>query len=380
MPKAKTYFKSISIARPDIGPLEKKYINEALNSGWISGIGPMVSRFERMFADFIGVRHGVAVANGTAALHLALMALGIGPGDEVIVPAFTFAATVNSVIHCGAKPVLVDASLCDWNMDPEKIKRAISKKTKAIIIVHLYGIPARLKEILEIARQRKIFLIEDAAEAHGALWGKKRTGSVGNIGCFSFFGNKIITTGEGGMCVTNSRNLYEKMKIIYSHGSKSHKLIYYYHPMIGHNFRMTNIQAALGLAQLSRINSFLKIRARHEDLYRRLLKNVPGIKFSPKPGSVTTVDWMHSILVDHPKVARNDVLKGLKEKNIESRPFFYPIHKMPPYTGYISRARDKFPVAEYLARTGINLPSSTCLSAGDISRVAEAVKEIIDGR
>lgn len=371
---SKTYLKGIPVAQPDIGPIEKKCVNQALNSGWVSGTGPMVGQFERTFADFIGARYGLAVANGTAALDLALLALEIGPDDEVIVPVFTFAASVNSIIHVGAKPIFVDSSYDDWNLDIKKIEKLITPSTKAIMPVHVYGIPANMGEIMRIAKRYKLFVIEDAAEAHGAECNNKKAGSFGNIGCFSFFGNKIITTGEGGMCVTNDKKLYEKMKIIYSHGSKPHKLIYYYHPTIGYNFRMTNIQAALGLAQLSRIGSLLEKRALHEKLYRGFLKGVSGIKFSPKPVNTIAVDWMHSILIDNPKINRDKLMTELKKRSIETRPFFYPIHKMPPYIKY---KQGDFPVANYLAKSGINLPSSTLLSKKDVFRVAASIKEII---
>ncbi len=375
MGKLREKYAKIAIAKPNIGPIEKKYVNEALNSGWVSSAGPMVSQFEKVFSDFIGARYGVAVANGTVALDLALLALGIGPGDEVIVPSFTFAASVNAIIHAGAKPVFVDSSFYDWNVDPQKIEDVINNKTRAIIVVHVYGIPARMGEILKIAKRRKLFVIEDAAEAHGALYGDRKTGSLGDVGCFSFFGNKIMTTGEGGMCVTNNKNLYDKMKIIYSHGSKPHKLIYYFHPVVGYNFRMTNIQAALGLAQLYRLQSFLKKRALHEKWYRFFLNGVSGIKFSPKPAGTTAVDWMHSILIDNRRTSRDKLMIELKKRNIETRPFFYPIHKMPPYIKY---SQGDFPVANYLAKSGINLPSSTLLSKKDIFRVAASVKEIIN--
>ncbi|MBI5079619.1 DegT/DnrJ/EryC1/StrS family aminotransferase [Candidatus Wolfebacteria bacterium] len=343
-----------------------------MDSGWISSTGPRVKEFERLFAKFIGSKYALAVSNGSVALDLSLMALNIGAGDEVIVPTFTFAATVNAVIHQGAKPVFVDSSLNDWNIDPEKIEAAITPKTKAIIIAHIYGIPARMKEILKIAKKRNLLIIEDTSEALGALYGNKKAGSLGDIGCFSFFANKVITTGEGGMCVTNNKNIYEKMKSIYSHGSKPNKSIYYYHPIVGYNFRMTSLQAALGVAQLKRIGHFLKIRTAHEKMYRKLLACVSGIEFSPKPDNTHPIYWMHNILIGGTKANRDKLMKELEKYNIETRPFFYPIHKMPPYLKY---AKGSFPVAEYLSKTGISLPSSVNLKREEIIYVSGEIKK-----
>lgn len=374
MPKNKKSRKKIPISAPDIGPLEKKYVAEVMNSGWISSIGPKVKEFEKLFAKFIGTKFAVAVSNGTVALDLALAALDIGPGDEVIVPTFTFAATVNTILHQGAKPVFIDSSLKDWDIDPVKIEPAITSKTKAILVVHIYGIPARMDEILKIAKKHNLFVIEDAAEAHGALYGKKTVGSLGDIGCFSFFANKVITTGEGGMCVTNSKKLYEKMKIIYAHGSKSNKSIYYFHPVVGYNFRMASLQAALGIAQLRRVGQFLKTRGVHENLYRKLLGNIPEIKFSPKPSNAKPIYWMHNILLDGASVSRDKLMTKLKTYGIETRPFFHPIHEMPYCKQY---ARGLFPVSEYLSKTGISLPSSANLKKDEIIYITDAIKEII---
>jgi len=374
MLKNKKSRKKIPVSAPDIGPLEKKYVAEVMNSGWVSSVGPKVKEFEQLFSKFVETKYAIAVSNGTVALDLALEALGIGEGDEVVVPTLTFAATVNSVIHRGAKPIFVDSSLYDWDMDPQKLESVISKKTKAIIVVHLYGIPAQMVKIMEIAKRHKLFIIEDAAEAHGALYGKKMVGSIGNIGCFSFFANKVITTGEGGMCVTNSKRLYEKMKLIYSHGAKPNKSIYYFHPVIGHNFRMTSIQAALGIAQLKRIKQFLKTREIHENLYRRFLKNIPGIKFSPRPSGVKPIYWMHSILLDGASVDRKKLIMALKKQGIETRQFLYPIHKMPYCLKY---AQGLFPVSEYLSKTGINLPSGVSLREKEIIYITDVIKKFV---
>lgn len=367
--------KTIPVACPDIGPLERKYIKKVIADGWVSSVSPIIGEFETAFSKFIGTKYAVAVSSGTTALDLALIVLGIGPGDEVIVPTFTFAATVNTIIHQGAVPVLVDSSVDDWNLDPEAVRAAITPRTKAIIAVHIYGIPADMKALSVIAKRYKIPIIEDAAEAHGARYGKTKVGAYGTIGCFSFFANKIMTTGEGGMCVTDSKRLQKKMRVIMSHGSKAHGSIYYYHPYVGHNYRMTSMQAALGLAQLERINSFIVKRRVHEKLYRKLLEGIPGALFSPQPAGVVTVDWMHSILIRHPRVTRDTLMRRLKkEYHIDTRPFFYAMHKMPIYHAYV---KGRYPVADMLSRDGINLPSSVLLTEQDIQYIAGAIRNIL---
>lgn len=365
----------IPVARPDIGPLEKKLINEVIDTGWVSSVGPMIRRFESDFARFIGTKYAVAVSSGTSALDLALNVLGIGPGDEVIVPTFTFAASVNSIIHLGATPVLVDSSPDDWNLDIGQVAGAITSRTKAIIVVHIYGIPANMKKLSLLAKRHGLYIIEDVAEAHGAKYNDRAVGAYGIVGCFSFFANKIITTGEGGMCTTNNKRLQDKMRTIMSHGSKPHGSIYYYHQHIGHNYRMTSMQAALGVAQLSRIGDFLKKRHKHEQLYRRLLSGIPEITFSPRPKYTETVDWMHSILVSHPRISRDKIITRLAtEYGVGARPFFYPMHKMPPYRSYV---KGTYPVADMLSRHGINLPSSSLLTEKEIRYVANAIRNIL---
>lgn len=371
------FMKKIPVAFPDIGPKEKKYVLDALNLGWVSGIGPMVSKFEQAFASYVGTKHGLAVSSGAAALDVALLALGIGPGDEVLVPTFTFAATVNSIMHQGATPVFIDARQDDWNIDVAQIELHITKKTKAIIVVHIYGIPAAMSAILKLANKYHLYVVEDAAEAHGAKIGNRMVGSMGDIGCFSFFANKIITTGEGGICVTNNKKLDEKMRLLYTHGSnKSHGTIYYYHSAVGYNFRLSNIQAALGYAQLSRIKTFLAKRNQHEMWYRSLLSGVQGISFSPQPKGTTVVPWMHSIFIRHSSVSRDDIFGALKVAGIESRPFFYPLHLMPPYRAF---AREEYPVSLLLSNGGLNLPSAVGLTKKDIERITSVIKHTLHG-
>ena len=286
----------IPVAEPEIGEKEKEYVRDCLDSTWISSLGKYISQFEGGFARFSGAKYGVAVCNGTVALHLALKALGIGPGDEVIVPDLTFVATPNAVAYTGAAPVLVDSDDKTWNIDPKKLEKKITRRTKAIIPVHLYGHPCDMDEVMGIANKHKLFVIEDAAEAHGAEYKGKKVGSFGNVACFSFYGNKIITTGEGGMCVTNDERLAERMAFL-----KDHAMDYsnkYYHPETGFNYRMTNVQAAIGLGQLERIDEIIRKKIANARLYNELLSSVKGITTPPAAERAQKDYWLYLILVE----------------------------------------------------------------------------------
>ncbi len=358
-------FKKIPIAEPDTTGNESKYVNDCIKSNWISSKGKYVKKFEEAFSEYCNVKYGISTSNGTAALHLALTALGVKKGDEVIIPNLTFIATANSIKYCNAKPIFVDVDKETWNIDVNKIKEKISKKTKAIIPVHLYGNPCEMNKIMEIAKKHNLFVIEDCAEAHGAEYKGKKVGSFGDIACFSFFGNKIITTGEGGMCITNNKEFAQKMDILKNQGMDPKKR--YWHPFIGFNYRMTNIQAAIGLAQVEKIEKFIKIRRRNVQLYNSILKNVEGVTLPPvEKKSIRNVYWMYSILLDN----RDKIMKKLEENKIETRPFFYPINVMPPY-----KTNENFPVSNELSVKGINLPSSVKLKRKDIKRITEIIKK-----
>ena|SRR5579872_5902227 len=256
----------IPISKPVISPREIQYVTDAVSSGWVSSQGHYLEQFEQKFAEFCNVKHCISTANGTVAIHLALMVLDIGPGDEVIVPDLTFAATANAVILAGAKPVIVDVCKDDWCIDPESVLKNITSKTKAIIPVHLYGHPCKMDELYKIAQDYHLKIIEDAAEAHGAEYRGKRVGGLGDCATFSFYGNKIITTGEGGCITTHSDSIAERARLLRDHGMKKERR--YWHTEVGYNYRITNLQAALGLAQLERINDFLADRKRILETYR----------------------------------------------------------------------------------------------------------------
>ncbi len=370
--------KRIPVSEPVLGGTEEKYVLECVRSSWISSLGKFIPQFEEGFAKFCGSKYGVAVMNGTAALQLALAALGIEEGDEVIIPDLTFVATANAVRYLGATPVFVDSEEGSWNIDPGKVAAAITKKTRAIMPVHLYGHPCDMDPIMQLARKHKLFVIEDAAEAHGAEYKGRKVGSIGNIGCFSFYGNKIITTGEGGMCVTDDAALAERMRFLRDHAMNYEKR--YWHPELGYNLRMTNIQAAIGVAQLEQIGKFLAAKIKNAALYYSLLKKVKGLTLQPQMPWAKSVFWMHSVLVDEKLFgcSRDELMAMLKEKGVDSRPFFYPMHQLPMYSsGYSDK---DFPVATRLSRSGINLPSSVKLSEQDIIFVCQAISDIASKR
>jgi perosamine synthetase len=359
----------IPVYRPTIGSREKQYVAEALDSSWISSRGAFLDRFEREFAAYVGAEYGVSAANGTVALHLAFAALGIGPGDEVIVPTLTYVASVNAIAYTGARPVFVDSHAEQWNIDPNLIEQAITPRTKAIEVVHLYGQPVDMSPIQEIARRHDLAIVEDAAEAHGAKYDGEKVGSLGRIGSFSFFGNKIVTTGEGGMLVTNDRELAERARHLRGQGVSPTKT--YWHDVLGFNYRMTNVAAAIGCAQLERIDSTLAAKLRLAGWYREHLQGTRGVMLRDEPSWSSGVHWMNCILV--PAAARDPLMAYLAAEGVETRPFFYPAHTLPMY-----RSERNFPVAERLGASGINLPSFPELEEEDVSRVSALIRSYLD--
>lgn len=361
----------IPVSEPDLSGNEEKYLLSCVRSSWISSKGEFIDSFEKSFAEFVGVKHCVLTSSGTSSLHLVLQALGVGKGDEVIVPDLTFIATANTVWYTGATPILVDVEGATWNIDPDKIVEKITKKTKAIIVVHLYGHPADMGRILPIARQHKLHIIEDAAESHGAQVKTKKTwkkvGSIGQAGCFSFYGNKIITTGEGGAVVTSNKKLADSMRMLRDHGQLPGKR--YYHEVIGFNYRMTNMQAAVGLAQLERIEEFINKKRQIAAWYTKYLKDVTGITLPQEASWAKSVYWIYSILVHKPyEHTSKQLMEELQKNRIDSRPFFYPLHMLPPY-----KTRESFSVSNSLFQQGISLPSGTSLTHIDIQRITDVI-------
>jgi perosamine synthetase len=359
----------IPIAEPSLEKEELRNVTEAVKSGWISSAGKFIPEFEQNFAQYCGVKYGVATCNGTVALHLALAALGIGNGDEVIVPTLTFIATANAVTYCNAKPVFVDSHPSYWCIDPDKIEEKITENTKAIIAVHLYGHPCDMDKIMDIARKNSLYIIEDAAEAHGAEYKGRKVGSFGDVSCFSFFANKIITTGEGGMCLTNDEELAAKMRILRDHAMNPNKR--YWHNVVGFNYRMTNMQAAVGVAQLEKLDRFVEKRRRIAQKYHSLLQGIRGVTLPLEMPWAKNVYWVYSILIeDDFGINRDELMKRLEERGIETRSLFYPMHILPPYQN-----DERFPAAEELSRKGISLPSGGKLEE-EIIEVASAVKDL----
>lgn len=358
----------IPVYRPEIGKEEEEEILKVLRSGWISSASPTVREFEKKFSSYIGRKFGVATSNGTTALHLAVTALGIREGDEVIVPDLTFISPVNVVLYNRARPVLVDVEEENWGLDPDKVRRAITDKTKAIIVVHLYGNPAKVSELKEIAEEKGIYVIEDCAEAHGAEYEGKKVGTFGDVSCFSFYANKVITTGEGGMCLTDDEELYEKMLILRDHGMTKEKR--YWHEVVGYNYRMTGLQAALGLAQLKKIDEFITRKREIARAYQELLGDLVTVQRDPPKGK--SIFWLFSILTQ-----KRDLLKEYLYRNgIETRRFFYPVHVMPLYSGFASSL--KYDVSLKLSSLGLNLPSYPSLSIKEIEYISTKIKEFLN--
>ena len=364
----------IPVAEPVLQGNERKYVLDCLDSTWISGAGKYIEAFERTFAEFCGVQHAVAMSNGTVALHAALLALEIGPGDEVLVPDFTYIASVNAITYCGAKPVLVDVDPVTWTIDVEDTRRKITKKTRAILPVHIYGHPADMDPLLELGREFDLKILEDAAEAHGAEYQGKRVGSLGHLGTFSFFGNKIITTGEGGMVTTDDAELARKLRLLRGQGMDPKKR--YWFPIIGYNYRMTNLQAALGLAQLERIDWFIERRREVASWYTTLLGKA-GITLPPEAEWAKNVFWMYSICLPD-GVDRDQVIADMEVEGIETRPFFFPMHVLPPYLN--PKGDREFPVSTSIGRRGLNLPSSASLTYDDAVRVADVLMGAVASR
>lgn len=359
----------ISLYKPSLSGNEKKYVNECLDSTWISSKGKFISLFEQKFAEYVGINHAVTVCNGTVALHVALLALGIGPGDEVIVPTLTYIASVNAITYTGAKPIFVDSLQSNWQMDPNDIEAKLSKRTRAIMVVHLYGHPCDMDAIMDIARKNNLYVIEDCAEAIGSRFEGQHVGTFGDIATFSFYGNKTITTGEGGMVVTSDKKIFQKIFHLKGQGLAEGRE--YWHDIIGYNYRMTNICAAIGLAQLEQVETFLTKKRQIANWYSQEFAACPDIKFQPEIGDVYNSYWMCSILIDDSN--KRDALRSrLVEKGIETRPFFWPVHLMPMYY-----QNEHFPVAEELATRGINLPSYPMLTKEQVHFIAsEIIREI----
>lgn len=357
----------IPVYKPWLATLEREYVLECLDSTWISSKGHFIQRFEREFADYVGARHAVAVCNGTVAVHLTLLGLGVGPGDEVIAPTLTFIASVNPIVYCGATPVFVDCDPVTWQLDPADVARKMGPRTKAILVVHLYGHPADMEALSRLADRTGVRIIEDCAEAIGTKVDRAHVGTFGDLAAFSLFGNKTITTGEGGMVVTNRDDLHELVVRLKGQGLAHNRV--YWHDVIGYNYRMTNICAAIGCAQMARIQEIVDMKIDLAKRYSERLKGVAGVTLHEcRDPRLTHSFWMVSVLVRHG--VRDRVMASMRERGVETRPVFSPIHRMPMYRHYQAVC----PVADDLGARGINLPSWPMLSDAELDRVVAALE------
>ncbi|MBM3380975.1 MAG: DegT/DnrJ/EryC1/StrS aminotransferase family protein [Betaproteobacteria bacterium] len=357
------------VYRPNLTGNEKRYVNECLDSSWISSKGAFVARFEKEFAAYVGAASATSCSNGTVSLHLALLALGIGEGDEIIVPTFTYVASVNAIRYVGATPVFVDSNLSDWQLDVELVKRALTPRTKAVMAVHLYGQACPMLELAELCKKHGLYLVEDCAEALGTRIGKSHVGIVGDIGSFSFFGNKTITTGEGGMLVSNRPELIARCAHLKSQAVSPERT--YWHDAVGFNYRMTNICAAIGTAQLERINSIVAKKRALAFKYRDELAALSQVIFHDEQPGTTHSFWMVSIRVAD-ETTRDALRQHLAKNGIETRPGFPPSHFFPMHSAFA--AGQVFERGELLGATTMNLPSYPDLSSLDVEEICSHIR------
>lgn len=358
------------IYKPTITNLEREYVSDAVSSGWVSSIGPYVDKFEEGFAKFCGSKYCVSVSNGTNALFLALVALEIGAGDEVIVPDFSFIATANAVRHAGATPVFVDIDIDTLCISPKAFEAAITKNTRAVIPVHVYGHPAPMPRILDIASRNGILILEDCAEAHGAKVEMRSVGTWGNAGIFSFYGNKILTTGEGGAIVLDDIKLAQRLRLLRDHAMSSSRR--YWHEEVGYNFRMTNLQAALGVAQLERADEIIEKKRDIFKWYERELADLKGVCLNRRLEWAEPVYWLVCLEIEGCDFdLRQRVMEKLRDFGVETRPYFYPMSTMPMYQSAYT------PVSQDVSVKGVNLPSYFDLTELDVISICSSVKKAI---
>lgn len=363
----------IPLCIPEIKGNEWTYVKECIDTAWVSSVGSYVDLFEERFAKYVDAKHAIVTMNGTAAIQLALVELGIGPGDEVIVPSMTFISPINCIKYVGATPVFVDVCRDTFVMDANKIEELITEKTKAILPVHVYGHPADMDKIMEIAEKHKIYVIEDATEALGSTYKGKMAGTIGHIGCYSFNGNKLITTGAGGMMITNSDIHGEHAKFLSTQTKVITDNKAFYHPEVGYNFRMPNLLAAFGVAQLEQVEAYIKVKRDNAAYYNELLKDVKGITLPVEKEEVENCYWLYSVVVeDEYGITRDELMEKLRERGIDSRPFFMEAHEMPPYKDC---KYGDMSVSKELVFRGINLPSSVSLTKDEVKTICNVIKE-----
>lgn len=367
----------IPIASPQLGQLETEYVTQALHAGEISGTtGSFLRRFERDFAAYCGCAHGIATSNGTTALHLALASLSIGPGDEILASTLTNMATFFAVLYQGAVPVPVDVEEETWNLNPALLENLVTPRTRAVLVVHLYGHPVDMDPVLEFAKRHHLFVVEDAAQAHGALYKGRKAGSLGHIGCFSFYANKIITTGEGGMITTSDSAIAARARSLggLAYGAKQR----FMHADVGFNYRMTNLQAAVGCAQLERVNEVIENKRRVAQLYAKQLSGLPELQLPVEKPYARNVFWMyHIVLREFSRGERDTLIRDLSERGIETRPAFIPYNQQEIFLQKNMTHPDVCPVANRIADSGLYLPSSPNLTENEIQYVSRELKDAL---
>jgi perosamine synthetase len=372
-----TRHRRFPVAEPLLDGNEAEYLLECVRTGWISSQGSFVQAFERAVAEFHDAPFALSVSNGTTALHLALVSLGVGPGDEVIVPDFTFAATASAVVHAGATPVFVDVDPDTWTLDVGAAARAVTEKTRAIIPVHLYGHPADMDALVALTRERSLVLVEDVAEAFGARAHGRIAGTFGDAACFSFYGNKTLTTGEGGLILFRDPDVQERAVMLRDHGMSRDRR--YWHLEAGYNYRLTNLQAAVGSAQMERVETILQRKRALAERYATDLAGVPGVILPPHAEWADPVCWLYTVRIDAELgLTRDELAARLLLNGIETRPVFEPLHRMPPFERFARG--EAYPVTDRLAASGLSLPSAVTLEDADLDAITSSIRAIVDVR
>ncbi len=369
----------IPVNEPLLNGNEKKYLNECIDTGWISSEGPFVRKFETLMAAAAGRKHGIAVCNGTVALEVAVAALELGPGDEIIMPSFTIISCAAAAVRRGCVPVLVDSDPLTWNMDVSRIEAKITSRTKAIMVVHIYGLPVDMDPLLSIAKKHGLKIIEDAAEMHGQTYKGRHCGGFGDISIFSFYPNKHVTTGEGGMVMTDDDRLAERSRSLRNLCFEPKRR--FVHEELGYNFRMTNLQAALGLAQLERLTEFVAKKRRTGKKYTDLLSSVAGLELMPgSTAYAENIYWVYGmVLNDEVPFDADEAMRRLGREGVGTRPFFWPMHEQPVFNRNGLFVNERYPVAERIARRGFYIPSGLAITDEQIERSAAAVRKLMSG-
>ncbi len=369
--------KKIQVCEPLITKNAKKYLKDCIDSEWISSSGKYLEAFEKKWASYCGAKDGIAVTNGTSALQVAFKSLNLKPGDEVIMPSFTIISCATAIIEAGGTPVLVDCYKDTWCLNIEQVEKKINKKTKALLVVHMFGHPAEMDSIIKIVKKNKIFLIEDAAESHGAIYKKKRVGGFGDLSCFSFYANKLITTGEGGMVLSNNKKLTEKIRSLRNLSFRSDRR--FYHTEIGYNYRLTNMQAAIGISQIENLKIHIKIKRDNTFYYNKLIKkmNLP-LRLPIERKDSKSVFWMYGVVIENRQFDAVYLAEKLNNYGIETRPLFLGMHEQPILKKKKIFKNEKFPITEELSKYGLYLPSGLKLNKKKIDKICNILKKIFD--